>query len=406
MSRLIAYLESQSSKRVRRSTAAKQLDKTIHMRSQAIGTSIAMTGKVDLESNTKGQASRVDLAKLAKAEAKLKAKIEKRSRRDLYQGSKLMEAHLKQQSYEEMFMKVNPLDLSGAAKGKSKDIHLTNIDVSFASNRILAGATLTMAHGRRYGLIGRNGVGKSTLLRHLALREVAIPSHISVLYVEQEIIGDDTTAIESVLQADVWRHKLIGEEKDLNAQLESLDGGEGNEAEKDEITARLGEVQKTLLEMEAETGPARAALLLAGLGFAESDQKLPTRSFSGGWRMRLALARALFVKPDVSLCECANVAPHARRTVQHVGSQCHCMAGRLPPVVAWNYPGGFARPSIPRLCRDGYHPSTFSAARLFQRQLYAILRYKDGAAKESKERVRGAVGLPTTSPSVYRPVAI
>ena len=151
MNRLLGYLESQSSKRVRRPTAAKQLDKTIQMRSQQMSATIAMSGKVDLESNTKGQASRVDLAKLAKAEAKLKAKIEKRSRRDLYQGSKLIEMSQKQQSYEEMFMKVNPLDLSGAARGKSKDIHLVNIDVSFASNKILSGATLTMAAGRRYG---------------------------------------------------------------------------------------------------------------------------------------------------------------------------------------------------------------------------------------------------------------
>jgi ATP-binding cassette subfamily F protein 3 len=110
------------------------------------------------------QASRVDVAKLAKAEAKIKvslkpqshiplfqllkpgsiaaclslqAKIEKRSRRDLYEGSKLVEMAKKQQSYEEMFMKVNPLQLGGASKGKSKDIHLSNIDVSFASNRIL-----------------------------------------------------------------------------------------------------------------------------------------------------------------------------------------------------------------------------------------------------------------------------
>jgi len=65
------------------------------------------------------------------------AKIEKRSRRDLYEGSKLVEMAKKQQSYEEMFMKVNPLQLGGANKGKSKDIHLTNIDVSFGSNRIL-----------------------------------------------------------------------------------------------------------------------------------------------------------------------------------------------------------------------------------------------------------------------------
>ena len=135
--RLVEYLESQSSKRIRKSTTVAKLDKTIQMRSQQMSATIAMSGTVDLESNTKGQASRVDLAKLAKAEAKLKAKIEKRSRRDLYQGSKLIDMQNKQQSYEEMFMKVNPLDLSGAAKGKSKDIHLINIDVSFASNKIL-----------------------------------------------------------------------------------------------------------------------------------------------------------------------------------------------------------------------------------------------------------------------------
>jgi ATP-binding cassette subfamily F protein 3 len=137
MGRLVEYLEAQQSKRVKRSTQVKQLEKTFNMRNQQMSATIAMSGKVDLESNTKGQASRVDLAKLAKAEAKLKAKIEKRSKRDLYQGSKLIEMASKQQSYEEMFMKVNPLDLSGAAKGKSKDIHLVNIDVSFASNRIL-----------------------------------------------------------------------------------------------------------------------------------------------------------------------------------------------------------------------------------------------------------------------------
>lgn len=151
-------------------------------------------------------------------------------------------------------------------------------------------------------------MGKSTLLRHIALREVAVPTHISVLYVEQEIVGDDTSALDSVLQADVWRHKLLTDEKEINAQLEQMEKAtvaEGdvarNDNEKDELSLRLGEIQKKLVDMEAETGPARASLLLAGLGFSESDQKLPTRSFSGGWRMRLALARALFVKPDVSI---------------------------------------------------------------------------------------------------------
>ena len=98
---------------------------------------------------------------------------------------------------------VNSLDATLGSKGKSKDIHLPSIDVSFGSNRILyaqryllemigltisrAGASLTLAHGRRYGLIGRNGVGKSTLLRHIAMREVPIPAHITILFVEQEV---------------------------------------------------------------------------------------------------------------------------------------------------------------------------------------------------------------------------
>ncbi|KAG5733147.1 hypothetical protein E4T56_gene13597, partial [Termitomyces sp. T112] len=156
------------------------------------------------------------------------AKIEKRSKRDLYEGSKLLDAHRKQQSYEEMFMKINPLESSASSKQKSKDIHLPSIDVSFGSNRILSGASLTLAHGRRYGLIGRNGVGKSTLLRHIAMREVPIPPHISILFVEQEIVGDDTLAIDSVLKADVWRDHLLKEEVSLNAKLTELEA-EGDE---------------------------------------------------------------------------------------------------------------------------------------------------------------------------------
>ncbi|KAJ8520357.1 hypothetical protein ONZ45_g2835 [Pleurotus djamor] len=286
MGRLESLLEDQLNARIKKASGPKlvKLDKVMDMSKSAMSNTIALSEGVDLESINKGKASRVDMKKLEKQEAKLKAKIEKRSRRDLYEGSKLLDAHKKQQTYEEMFMKINPLEASAASKNKSKDIHLPSIDVTFGSNRILSGATLTLAHGRRYGLIGRNGVGKSTLLRHIAMREVPVPAHITILFVEQEIVGDDTIAIDSVLKADVWRDHLLKEEAKLNAKLAELEG-EGDdkrfEDAREEASARLAEVHARLSDMDAESGPARAAALLAGLGFDENAQKQPTKSFSG-----------------------------------------------------------------------------------------------------------------------------
>ncbi|KAK7059220.1 hypothetical protein VNI00_001847 [Paramarasmius palmivorus] len=318
MLRLGDLLEDQLNARRKNNAGPKlqKLDKVMDMSKAQISNTIAFGEGVDLESINKGKASRVDVKKLEKQEAKLRvskiilwdvqlltcssvqAKIEKRARRDLYEGSKLLDQHRKQQTYEELFMKINPLEAANS-KNKSKDIHLPSIDVNFGSNRILSGASLTLAYGRRYGLIGRNGVGKSTLLRHIAMREVPIPAHITILFVEQEVVGDDTIAIDSVLKADVWRDHLLKEEATLNAKLAELEK-EGDdkrfEDAREEAASRLADVHARLADMDAESGPARAAALLAGLGFDEADQKKPTKSFSGGWRMRLALARALFVK--------------------------------------------------------------------------------------------------------------
>ncbi|KAJ3510511.1 hypothetical protein NMY22_g15962 [Coprinellus aureogranulatus] len=308
MDKLNALLEEQLATRQRRKAQPKlqKLDKVLDMGKSQVSNTLLLSEGVDLESINKGKASRVDVKKLEKQEAKLRAKIEKRARRDLYEGSKLLDQHKKQQTYEEMFMKINPLEAAANSKNKSKDIHLPSIDVSFGSNRILSGASLTLAHGRRYGLIGRNGVGKSTLLRHIAMREVPIPAHITILFVEQEIVGDDTLAIDSVLKADVWRDHLLKEQASLDAKLQELDS-EGDDKRfidaREEYESRLAEVHQQLADMDAASAPARAAELLAGLGFDENDQKKPTKSFSGGWRMRLALARALFVKPSLLLLD-------------------------------------------------------------------------------------------------------
>lgn len=144
---------------------------------------------MDLESAaTRKVESRVDRKKLEKAERKIRAKQDKKLVKNVeYEASRLLEQPDSTQSYEEFFMAVNPLQLGADAQSKSKDIKVDGIDITIGGKRILTDASLSMAYGRRYGLVGQNGIGKSTLLRALSRREVAIPTHISILHVEQEV---------------------------------------------------------------------------------------------------------------------------------------------------------------------------------------------------------------------------
>jgi ABC-type cobalamin/Fe3+-siderophores transport system ATPase subunit len=383
-----------------------------------------MPGQVDISSTTKARTTQVDLKKLEKAEAKIAAKATKRAKKtgmDLYEGSKLIDEKKRQEEYEAMFMQVNPLSAFGnAAKGKSKDIHLENIDLSFGSLRILAGASLTLAAGRRYGLIGRNGIGKSTLLKNMSIRDVAIPSHISLLYVEQEVHGGDVSAIDTVLQADVWRERLLAEERELN---EILSSGEQKSApsnpptaedkRKEKASERLGEVHQSLLDIEAESGPTRAAELLHGLGFDESDQQRPTRTFSGGWRARITLARALFVKPDLLLLdEPSNsldlpVRPITQPSVSFDPMAGCRMARKLPcDPMDRHRPGRFPRSLLPQHRRHGHRAHALAAARLLQGQLCPILCHEGGACEESAQGVRGAADVPGWPTGLHRSMAV
>ncbi|KAG9493842.1 hypothetical protein GDO78_001621 [Eleutherodactylus coqui] len=241
----------------------------------------------------KDQSSTVDVKKLEKAEAKLKAKQEKRSERETQKGggNVVMEEASASQAASK---KENRIESSG--KNKSYDIRIENFDVSFGERVLLTGAELHLASGRRFGLVGRNGLGKTTLLKMLASRSLRVPSHISILHVEQEVAGDDTPALQSVLECDTLRESLLKEERELNARI-SAGKGDGSES------TRLSEIYGKLEEIEADKAPARASVILAGLGFKHSMQQQVTKEFSGGWRMRLALARALFGRPDLLLLD-------------------------------------------------------------------------------------------------------
>ncbi|XP_062199001.1 ABC transporter F family member 4-like [Phragmites australis] len=182
-------------------------------------------------------------------------------------------------------------DREGAVDDNVKDIVLENFSVSARGKELLKSASLRISHGRRYGLVGPNGMGKSTLLKLLAWRQVPVPRNIDVLLVEQEIIGDSRSALEAVVAADEELTALRAEQ----AKLEASNNPDDND--------RLAEVYEKLNLRDSDAARARASKILAGLGFDQAMQARTTKSFSGGWRMRISLARALFMQPTLLLLD-------------------------------------------------------------------------------------------------------
>ncbi|XP_063409562.1 ATP-binding cassette sub-family F member 3-like [Mytilus trossulus] len=243
----------------------------------------------------KDMGSAVDQTKLAKAEQQIQKKITRKT--ETKTTKKPAEKEEEMASASQQFnRKDTKFDASG--QNRSLDIKIDDFDISFGEKQLIKGASIQLLCGRRYGFVGRNGLGKTTLLKLLSRGHLKIPSHISILHVEQEVVGDQTIALDSVLECDEERNRLLKEEKEINAQLSSsptkTDAG---------VSTRLNEIYQQLEAMEADKAPAKAAVILAGLGFTPKMQGQTTKEFSGGWRMRLALARALFTKPDLLLLD-------------------------------------------------------------------------------------------------------
>lgn len=233
----------------------------------------------------RNETSKVNAKKLEKAEAKLQQKLEKR------EGAKptSVAPPVLQTASASQVLSKKDTKIDAKGQSRSMDIRIENFDVAFGEKVLLQGADLTLSTGRRYGFVGRNGLGKTTLLRMISGKQLQIPSHISILHVEQEVVGDDTIALASVLECDEKLNDLWRKEKEY-----SKDPTKSNE---------LTEVYAELQALDADKAPARASIILAGLGFSTDMQSAATRTFSGGWRMRLALARALFSRPDLLLLD-------------------------------------------------------------------------------------------------------
>ncbi|CAM4801828.1 unnamed protein product [Rotaria magnacalcarata] len=175
------------------------------------------------------------------------------------------------------------------------DIKIENFSISARGNDLFVNANLNIANGRRYGLVGPNGMGKTTLLKHIANRQLAIPPNIDVLLCEQEVQADEKSALEILLIADVKRVKLLEEQKQLEAQLET--------SRDNDLQDKLRHVYDELKAINADAAEPKARRILAGLGFTSKMISRPSKSFSGGWRMRISLARALYIEPTLLMLD-------------------------------------------------------------------------------------------------------
>ena len=192
-------------------------------------------------------------------------------------------------------------DFSG--NSRDKDIQVNNITITYGGSILLDGADLRIVYGRRYGLIGRNGVGKTTLLKHMARREIeGFPKHHRILHVKQEVRSSDESVLQVVLNSDVERMELMKREKELLEKQRKIDSSD-NSGGLQMLMDELNEVYERMSIIGATSAESRAAVILTGLGFNEEMQRSSTDSLSGGWRMRVALAGALFIEPDLLMLD-------------------------------------------------------------------------------------------------------
>jgi ATP-binding cassette subfamily F protein 3 len=170
-------------------------------------------------------------------------------------------------------------------------LSITDISVRIAGRLLIDHGTAQIVPGARVGLIGRNGAGKSTLFHAirgelpLEAGTISIPPRWRVGSLAQEAPNGPESLIEVVLAADLERDALQ------------------READTAHDPHRIAEIQTRLVDIDAHSAPARAAAILSGLGFSTADQARPCSEFSGGWRMRVALAATLFAAPDLLLLD-------------------------------------------------------------------------------------------------------
>jgi ATP-binding cassette subfamily F protein 3 len=170
-------------------------------------------------------------------------------------------------------------------------LHVNDLTFRIGHRLLIDHATVALPDGAKAGLVGPNGAGKTTLFRLISGEigpesgAISLPRNARIGQVAQEAPGGPESLIEVVLAADHERDRLLAE------------------AETAHDPHRIAEIHTRLADIDSHSAEARAAAILAGLGFDEAAQQQPCSSFSGGWRMRVALAATLFTRPDLLLLD-------------------------------------------------------------------------------------------------------
>src|SRR4051812_23519272 len=168
---------------------------------------------------------------------------------------------------------------------------INDLSLRIAGRLLIDHSSLTLPSGSKAGLVGRNGTGKTTLFNAICgeisaeTGSIGLPKNVRIGQVAQEAPGTEEPLIDIVLKADTERLALMTEEQTATDPH------------------RISEIHMRLADIDAHSAEARAATILAGLGFDAAAQLRPAASFSGGWRMRVALASVLFAQPDLLLLD-------------------------------------------------------------------------------------------------------
>jgi ATP-binding cassette subfamily F protein 2 len=178
-----------------------------------------------------------------------------------------------------------------ASVATAKDVKIEQFSLQFHGKKLIENTNIELTMGRRYGLLGANGSGKSTFLQALAAREVPIPEHIDIFLLNEEFHKTEMTAVEAVVDEAKRELQRLEEQVDLIVETEGPE------------SPLVEDLYDRIERMDADTFEARVSQILSGLGFTQEMMAKKTKDMSGGWRMRVSLAKALFNRPTLLLLD-------------------------------------------------------------------------------------------------------